>query len=326
MWCYYIQLRSEFSSWLDLENSPNSVSKKRIMNQSRILMQLHPRWVNLGIIESQGHSKGIGGRTFQQNRSLVQAWGSWWLVIGSLDIELGSPAKFGWLLQWLPLFCQKKISDLRWIWLEEHPLEHWHQLCWPCWAIFQMSKACHRMPCDKSTQMRGWGRVVPCQISSVLTLKHEINQNHSKTYSRIEAYAKVAINCGTFSPKWRLPKFGLGFPFFVIDLHLEATPGTTLWSFWGTVATTAWGGVSFGSCRAKYLKDIFFVEHVKTRINARTKHNSLPILYMLEHLSSITIKRSFAAQRLSSVGVTMTPHGGLRLQKMPLNTVRGPAW
>lgn len=210
--------------------------------------QLHPHWVNLGIIESLGHSKGIGGRTFQQNRSLVQAWGSWWLVIGRLYIELGSAAKFGWVLQWLPSpFCPKKTSDLRRMWWEENPLEHWHQLCWPCWAIFQMSKACGRMPCDKSTQMRGWGRVVPCQISSVLTLNHETNQNY-KTYSRIEAYAKLLCKLLYFPPKGRLPKFGLGFPFFVhIDFHLEqATPGTTLWSFWGTVATTAWGGVSFG--------------------------------------------------------------------------------
>ena len=70
--------------------------------------QLHPHWLNLGIIESLGHSKGIGGRTFQQNRSLVQAWGSWWLVIGRVYIELGSAAKFGWVLQRLPSFSVQK--------------------------------------------------------------------------------------------------------------------------------------------------------------------------------------------------------------------------
>ena len=70
-----------------------------------------------------------------------------------------------------------------------------------------------RMPCDKSTRMRGWVQIVP-EISSVLTLNQETNKNHDKTYSRILKYAKVAIKLWLcLPPKRRLPKFGLGFPF-----------------------------------------------------------------------------------------------------------------
>lgn len=219
------------------------------MNQSRSLdAQLHPHWVNLGIIESLGHSKGIGGRTFQQNRSLVQAWGSWWLVIGGLYIDLGSAAKFGWLLQRLPSFSVQKRSAIcgecdgrriRWS-TGISSVDHVEQ-------FFKCQKLAAGCLATRARRWEAGGELYPVRfpvywlliMKPTKTTKHILELKHM-----LSCY----VNCCTFPPKGRLPKFGLGFPFFVhIDFHLEqATPGTTLWSFWGTVATTAWGGVSFG--------------------------------------------------------------------------------